>query len=167
MNTTDLAAAYQRLIAAAQAISDGTPLDADQRADVDWTLCHIALSDHILTQAARQVRSDRPETTGKIVVDNQPAMDPAAIVAMTAVTIHQDRIAAVRQHANSLIAELDQTPDQTAHARLTLRFHDKTGQHVGDTDMTWADLIELRTHQHIPAHATRLASYLPAARANE
>lgn len=69
MNTNDLAAAYQRLIAAAQAISDDSPLDADQRADVDWTLCHVALSDQILTQAARQVRSDQPETTGELVVN--------------------------------------------------------------------------------------------------
>ncbi len=88
-------------------------------------------------------------------------MDPAAIAAMTASTTHYDRIAAVRQHASELISELDQTPDQAAQAPLTLRFHDKTGQHVGDTTMTWADLIDLRAHQHIPAHATRLASYQP------
>jgi hypothetical protein len=159
MNTRDLAAAYQHLFDAAQAISDGSPLDADQRADVDWTLCHIALSDRILTLAARQVRSGRPQATGKPVVDNQPAMDPAAIAAMTASTTHQDRIAAVRQHAATLIAELGQTPDQAGQAPLTLRLHDKTGQHVGDTDMTWADLIDLRARQHIPAHAARLASY--------
>lgn len=159
MNTRDLAAAYQHLFDAAQAISDTSPLDPDQRADVDWTLCHIALSDRILSAAAGQVRSDRPQTTGKLVVDNQPAMDPDAIAAMTASTTHHDRIAAVRQHAATLITELDQTPDQAAQAPLTLRFHDKTGQHVGDTDMTWADLIDLRTRQHIPAHATRLAGY--------
>ena len=164
MNTTDLAAAYRRLIAAAQAISDDSPLDPNQRADVDWTLCHIALSDQILTRTANEVRYRRP---GKLVVDNQPAMDPATIAAMTAATAHHDRVAAVRQHAASLLSELGQTSDQNAQAPLTLRFHDKTGQHVGATDMTWADLIELRTHQHIPAHAARLASYLPVARVNE
>ncbi len=67
MNTRDLAAAYQHLFDAAQAISDTSPLDADQRADVDWTLCHIALSDRILSVTARQVRSDPPQTTGKLV----------------------------------------------------------------------------------------------------
>ncbi|MDA8330085.1 MAG: hypothetical protein M0027_02540 [Candidatus Dormibacteraeota bacterium] len=161
MNTIDLAAAYQRLIAAAQALSDDSPLNAGQRADLGWTLCHVALSDQILTEAARQVRCDGPETTGKLVVDNRPALDPAAIAAMTAATTHQDRIAAVRKHAASLTDELDQTPDQAAQAPVILRFHDRSGKHVGDTAMTWADLIELRTHQHIPAHATRLASYLP------
>jgi len=161
MNTMSLAAAYQRLIAAAEAISDDSPLDPDQRGDVDWTLCHVALSDQILTRTADQVRSRRPGTTGKLVVDNQPAMDPGTIAAMTTATTHHDRIAAVRQHADNLIAELDQTPDQKAQAALTLRFHDKTGQHIGDTAMTWANLIELRTHEHIPAHATRLTSYLP------
>ncbi len=161
MNTNDLAAAYQRLISAAQALTDDSPLDADHRADVDWTLCHVALSDQILTQAARRVRSDQPETAGKLVVNNQPAMDPTAIAAMAAATTHQDRIAAVRQHADGLIAELDQTPDQAAQTPLVLRFYDKTGQHVSDTDMTWAHLIDLRGHQQIHAHATRLDSYLP------
>ncbi|MDA8298179.1 MAG: hypothetical protein M0004_16665 [Actinomycetota bacterium] len=161
MNTRDLAAAYQRLLASAQAITEDTRLDPDQRADMDWTLCHVALSDQILTHKAREVRSRQAGTTAELVVDNQPAMDPAALAAMSASTTHQDRIAAVRQHAAGLISVLDQTSDQAAQAPLTLRFHDKTGQHVGDTDMTWAHLIDLRTRQHIPAHATRLASYLP------
>jgi hypothetical protein len=162
MNTSDLTAAYQRLLDAAQTITADMPLDPDQCADVDWTLCHIALSDQILTRAARDVRSGRTDTTGTLVVDNQPAMDPDAIAALTAATTHQDRVAAVRQSAAELIAELDQISDQAAQAQLVLRVHDKTGQRVADTDMAWADLIELRTYQHIPAHATRLAGYLSA-----
>lgn len=160
MNTSNLGAAYQRLLGSAQTITEDTRLDPDQRADVDWTLCHIALSDQILTHAAKDVHLGRTERAGNVVVDNQSAMDPAAIAAMTAATTHQDRIAAVRRRATELIAELDQIPDQAAQARVTLRFHDKTGQHVADTDLAWADLIELRAHQHIPAHATRLDNYL-------
>ncbi len=163
MNTSELAVAYQRLLTAAQAINEHTRLNPHQRADVDWTLCHVVLSDQILTRTANKVRSRRPGRTGKLVVDNRPAMDPVAIAAMTASTTHQDRIVAVQQHADCLIAELCQTPEQAAQEVILLRFHDKTGRHVGDTNMTWAVLIELRADRHIPAHATRLAGYLKTA----
>lgn len=162
MNTSNLATAYQLLFDAVQRITEDAPLDPDQRTDVDWTLCHIALSDQILTHAVRSLRSSRTETSGKLVVDNHPAMDPVAIGTMTASTTHDERVLAVRHHATELIAELDQVSDQAAQAPLVLRFHDKTGQHVGDADMMWVDLIELRAHQHIPAHTTRLDSYLSA-----
>lgn len=160
MNTTALAAAYQRLLTAAQALTPDSPLEPRLRADVDWTLCHVALSDQILTKAARQLLVGRTSATPALVVDNQPAMDPAAIAAMTASTTHRDRADAVRQHAAELIAQLDQIPaDDAARTSLTLRFHDRTGQHISDTEMTWTELIRLRTCQHIPAHADRLRSY--------
>lgn len=160
MNTTDLSAAYERLLAASQAITDDTELSAEQRADVDWTLCHVALSDRMLTLAAMQVRTVHAGTATKLIVDNESAMDPAAIATMTASTSHAQRITTVSARAAELIAELDQTSDQAAHNLITLRIHDKTGKHISDTDMTWADLIELRAHKHIPGHADRLVSYL-------
>lgn len=160
MNTAELSTAYQRLYAAAEAISDATPLDAEQRADVDWTLCHIALSDRLLTDTARSILDHTTGAAPNLVVNNRPAMDPTAISAMTTTTTHPERVAAVRHHATQLLTLLEQLPDDAGQTPLTLKVHDRTGQHVSDTELTWVELIELRGHQHIPAHADRLHSYL-------
>ncbi len=160
MNTTELSSAYQRLYAAAVAISERTPLSAEHRADVDWTLCHVALSDHLLADAAHSILDHKTRSAANLVVNNQSAMDPAAIAAMTTTTSHLERAATVRRHATQLLTLLDEMPDDAAQVPLTLQLHDRTGQHASDTELTWGDLIELRGHQHIPAHADRLHSYL-------
>ena len=49
-------------------------------------------------------------------------------------------VSAVRHHASELIAQLDQTTDSRARTPLTLRIYNPTASHVGDTEMTWADL---------------------------
>lgn len=160
MRNTELASAYERLLAAARAITPDSQLDLRQWADVDWTLCHIALSDGLLADAARSILDGAGAAGTKIVIDNLAAMDPEAIADMTASTTHDDRVAAVDQHAATFLALIAEIPQELAQAPLILRVHDRAGQHVADTEMTWADLVSLRSDQHIPAHADRLQGYL-------
>lgn len=160
MRTAGLTSAYDRLLAAAQAISPDTPLDPEQRADVNWTLCHVALSDELIADAAQSIRAGGSTAGGKVVLDNFPAMDPEAIAKMTASTTHSDRVSAVRQNATRLLSLLAQVPEESGQALIILRMHDRTGHHVSDTEMPWSDLVNLRSDKHIPAHADRLQGYL-------
>lgn len=158
MSTDELAAAYEALLDAARRASPDVALDAEERADVDWTLCHVALSDGILTRSAHDLATPRA-TTKALVVDNHPAMDPEAIAAMVAATTHHDRVDALRHQADQLLAALARVPEPAAETLVTLRIFDKTGQHAGDSEITWKGLVELRTHHHIPAHTARLERY--------
>jgi hypothetical protein len=152
MDVTALASVYDSLIAQAEAITDATPLPAATRADVDWRLCHIALADRIVATAVREQINGRSAT-----VDNQPSMDPDRITKMIDTTTHAQRVDNVRRNWAELRSLLVACSSADAQARLTLRMHDRTGEYVSDSALTWSDLIKVRTDQHIPGHRDALA----------
>ncbi|MFI9206026.1 hypothetical protein [Streptomyces sp. NPDC053048] len=153
MDITDLAEAYRQLVNAAEGITDSTPVTATERADVDWRLAHIALSDRILASAARDVLGGAES----VLVDNQPAMDAHAIAGLIASTTHPQRIDAMRRNAAELMDLLELTGEGAGNTTVHLRIHDRDGRHVSDSRMTWSDLIGVRANQNIPGHAVRLA----------
>ncbi|WP_335941535.1 hypothetical protein [Streptomyces sp. PTD5-9] len=158
MDITALASEYDSLIAQAEAITDTTPLEAATRADVDWRLCHIALADRIITTALREQINGHPAT-----VDNQPSMDPDRIKKMISTTTHAQRVDSVRRNWAELRSLLVACSPTDTQARLTLRMHDRDGEYVSDSVLTWSDLIEMRTTRHIPGHRDALAQAAPQA----
>ncbi|KOU38733.1 hypothetical protein [Streptomyces sp. WM6378] len=156
MDVTELTAAYRQLLVAAEAISADTPLDAETRDDVDWRLCHIALADRIIANAAREQLSGHTA-----VVDNQPSMDPDRIASMISTSTHPQRIDNVRRNWAELRTLIETYSSLDAQAQLKLRMHDRNGEYVSDSVMSWATLIEMRTRQHIPGHQAALANALP------
>jgi hypothetical protein len=152
MDTTDLADAYHQLIEAAGGITDTTGTAAE-RADVDWLLAHIALSDRILATAARHVLAGTPE----VVVDNAPAMDERTIGELIAATTHPERIDVLRRNAAELIDLITQIPESAASTQVRLRIHNRQGQHVSDSQLAWDGLVRIRAEKNIPGHALRLA----------
>ncbi|MFI7612117.1 hypothetical protein ACIBP6_12935 [Nonomuraea terrae] len=150
MNTTALRTAYDGLLAVAEAIG-ATPLTADVRSAVDWTLSHVALSDRLLAAAARDVLSGRPVT-----VDNRDAMDEAAIASLTGSTTHAERVDLVRRHAAGLRALVEAMPDEAAATPVRIRLVGRDGRAHPDQRITWSELIRLRAEEHVPGHAARL-----------
>lgn len=157
MDTTALDDAYQLLLAAAGAIGDTATAAADARADIDWTLSHIALSDRMLAATAREVSVGRPAT-----VDNREAMDETAIDSLIASTTHTQRVDLVRRNAADLGAVIRAMPDQAAAAPVTLRLVDRDGRPVPEQRLPWGDLVRLRATAHIPGHAERIRSLTSA-----
>ncbi|MET9646253.1 hypothetical protein [Streptomyces syringium] len=153
MNITELADAYQKLIRAAEGITDSTPVTGTERADVDWRLAHITLSDRILASAARDILGGAEG----VVVDNLPAMDAQAIAGFIASTTHLQRIDTMRRNAAELMDLLEQIPDAAGGTVVDLRIHDRDGRHVSDSQMAWSDLVGLRSAQNIPGHTDSLA----------
>ena len=109
MDATDLDTAYRRLLTAAEAISDTTPLAEGARSAIDWTPSHIALSDRILAAAAREVL-----TGPSAIVDNRDAMEEEAIASLVASTTHTQRIDLVRRNTGDLSALIKAIPDHAA-----------------------------------------------------
>ncbi|MCI3935086.1 hypothetical protein [Streptomyces sp. AN091965] len=157
MDVTALASVYEGLLARAEAIDGSTPLGAETRADVDWRLCHIALADRIIATAAGEQIEGRAAT-----VDNQPSMDPGRIAAIIDTTTHAQRVDNVRRNWAELRSVLESFTTDDARARLTLRMHDRNGEYVSDSVLSWHTLIELRTAKHIPGHRDALAEALSA-----
>ncbi|GGP76005.1 hypothetical protein [Streptomyces abikoensis] len=153
MDLTDLTDAYQRLVKAAEGITDASPITDAERADVAWLLAHIALSDRVLTTAARELLGGATS----VVVDNQPAMDTRAIDDLIAGTTHLQRIEVLHRNAVELMDLLDLMPKSAWSADVELRIHDRDGRHVSDSQLTWSGLIDIRAKQNIPGHAVRLA----------
>jgi hypothetical protein len=154
LDTTKLDAAYRRLLAVAESIPDTTGYPAAARADIDWTLSHIALSDPILTVAARDIINEHTA-----VIDNQHAIDESAIADLIASISHEQRVAMVRAHAYELVEALGEVPDQVAARPVLLRLFNREGESLPEQRMPWRDLIELRATRHIPGHAARIESY--------
>ena len=150
MDLTGLDTAYRQLLAAADA-SAHARLPASARDTVDWTLCHIALSDRILAAVARDVRAGLPA-----VVDNRDAMDVDAITALIAATSHDERMHLVRSNAAEFIAALHAIPEDSARAVIRLRLVDRAGNAVPDQQLPWSKLIQLRVTEHLPGHAAKL-----------
>ncbi|MFD0547494.1 hypothetical protein ACFQ1B_36320 [Streptomyces mexicanus] len=151
---------YDSLIAQADVITEATALPAAARADVDWRLCHIALADRIIAAAARE-QIDQ----GTATVDNQPSMDPDRIKHMTRSTTHAQRVDNVRRNWAELRSLLARFSPADAQAQLTLRMHDRNGEYVSDSVLTWSELIEMRATRHIPGHRDALAQAVrPASR---
>ncbi|NIH80268.1 hypothetical protein [Amycolatopsis viridis] len=154
MDTTGFDAAYRSLLTAAASIADPAAHPGPAREDIDWTLSHLALSDPILTAAARDVLDGRPA-----VVDNRDAMDARALAELTASTSHQDRVAMVRAHAQELGAVLRAIPGHAAATPVIMRLCTRDGHSLPEQMVPWRDLIELRVHNHLPGHTARLAAH--------
>lgn len=151
MNSTALDAAYDQLLTAAEAISATSPLPADARQAIDWTLSHLALSDHILAAAARDVLTGRT-----VVVDNRAAMDGTAIASVIDSTTHAERCDLVRRNAADLTALNKAIPDEAATTPVRVRLVNRDGQPVPEQQLPWTDLVRLRATEHLPGHAARL-----------
>jgi hypothetical protein len=154
VNTSALRAAYRDLLAAAEKISETAPLPEQARADADWTLAHVALSDRLLAAVARDVLAGHPSR-----VDNRSAMDAASIAKLTATTSHAQRIDLVRRNADDLLTVIETTPNEAASTPVELHLVDRNGQETATSRLTWAEFVSLRATRHLPGHAARLASY--------
>ncbi|MEU1981580.1 hypothetical protein [Nocardia sp. NPDC019395] len=157
MDTTEFEAAYHGLLRLAESIPDTASYSVPARDDIDWTLSHIALSDPLLTDAARGIRNGHPA-----VVDNQDAMDQGAIAGLIASTTYQQRVALVRDHAQELREALSAIPDQVADIPVLLRLFNRAGEPLPEQHMPWRDLIALRATIHIPGHTARIKTYASA-----
>ncbi|MCP2259817.1 hypothetical protein LX15_003526 [Streptoalloteichus tenebrarius] len=159
MHTNALAHAYGDLLKAASALTSATPLDERERADTDWTLVHVALSDRLLATAARDVLAGTSP-----LVDNSPAMDPAALSSLITSTTHEGRVDLVRRNGAEFLGLVRRTPEEAAAVPVRLRVFGRDGRHVADGETTWGELVRLRAEEHLPGHAARLAGYVAAAR---
>ncbi|MCT1446666.1 hypothetical protein M3G43_05285 [Brevibacterium casei] len=154
MDTTEFEAAYCDLLRLAESIPDIAIYPASARDDIDWTLSHIALSDPLLTKAADDIHHGCPA-----VVDNQSAMDQGAIAELIASTTHRQRVAMVSDHAHLLREALTVIPNHVAGSPVLLRLFDRFGVPLAEQQMSWRDLITLRTTTHIPGHTARITTY--------
>jgi hypothetical protein len=161
MRTADLEAAYDQLRTVAQAITPETVRSPEDWADVDWTLCHVALSNRLLGDAARSILENGPDVP--LVIDNLPATDPPVMAAMIASTTHGERIEAVRASAADFLAQVGKIAGDAARASLTFRIHDRAGNYVTDSTVVWSELMRLRAQEHLPSHSDRLRGYITAA----
>ncbi len=154
METAKLKRAYMDLLAAADAVGQrAEQLSPALRAEIDWRLCHVALSDEILVAAVESTRLGQPA-----VVDNKPAMDAVAIAGLIARTDHNQRIFIVSEWANSFIAAVAQLTEEQANATIQLLLHDRNGRPVSIAERSWLDVVQLRAERHIPAHTKALYS---------
>lgn len=154
MDTTALDTAYGNLLDAATALAPPYPLGDAERAEVDWRLVHIALSDRIIGVAAADVLAGRPA-----VVDNLSAMDRETIAQTIAVTTHLERVETIRRHATALLDTNARMPEDAVASLVELRMHDREGRHVSDTTMSWGELMGLRAERHLPGHTTQFAAF--------
>ena len=154
MDTTDFDAVYSDLLRVAESIRDTANHPVPARDDIDWTLSHIALSDSLLAEAARDIHHGRDA-----VVNNRGAMNETAITELIASTTHQQRVAMVSDHARELRDALDAIPDRAAERPVLLRLFDRAGDALPEQHTAWQDLITLRITTHIPGHTARIRTY--------
>lgn len=153
METKDLARAYKELLAAAESITEDGLLSEADWTQVDWVLAHIALSDRALAGAAREVLNQRP---GRI--DNAPAMSKSAIADVLASTTHTERVEMVRRNSAELMDLLKRTPQERAATMVRAVLVGRTGELLLDDNLEWGAVVKMRTHEHIPGHAAKLAA---------
>ncbi|MFB9461935.1 hypothetical protein [Streptomyces cinereospinus] len=154
MGTKALADAYRDLVAAAESITGSSPLADADRAQADWLLAHIALSDRALIDAARQVLVGHSAW-----IDNARAMSKSEIAKVLSATRHTERVDMVRRTARELLAVLDCTSDTAAEVTVRARLAGRNGAVVLDSDLPWGEVIRLRATEHIPGHAASLAAW--------
>jgi hypothetical protein len=154
METEQLALAYERLVAAATE-AGRTGLTEDQRAQVDWTLGHVVLSDRMLTDVAWRVRAGREAR-----IDNGGAMDERAIAAVVATSSHDERTTMVANQARALLAVIADTATDRATTVLPARLVDRTGTEVFSGEVVWGELLSARANHQIPGHAARLEGFV-------
>jgi hypothetical protein len=152
MDTTRLSTAYRGLVDAASAL-DEDDLSAAPRADVDWTLAHVALSDEMLAAATERLLAGE-----SVTVDNRTAMDETVIADLIARTSHAERVALVRRNGAAFMDLVRRMPAETARRPVRLRVYDRTGRQVADERMPWERIVRMRAEEHLPGHAARLAS---------
>ncbi|MFF2775576.1 hypothetical protein ACFVU3_11770 [Streptomyces sp. NPDC058052] len=151
METDELLTAYRHLLEAAERITDTSPLAESDRAQIDWILAHIALSDRALAGAGRDVLAGRAAR-----LDNAQAMSKSEIGRILGSTTHAERAELVRRNAMELIDLLARTPEEAAEATVRARLVDREGSVVFDQDLKWGDLVRVRAREHIPGHAATL-----------
>ncbi|MBD2900720.1 hypothetical protein amrb99_97290 [Actinomadura sp. RB99] len=157
MDTIEFEAAYCDLLWLAESIQDTASYPASARDDIDRTLSHIALSDPLLTEAARDILHGR-----HAVVDNQGVMNEGAIAELIASTTHRLRPAMVSDHAHELRDALNVIPNQAAYSPLLLRRFDRLGDFLPEQHMPWRYLIALRVTTRIPGRTARITTYAAA-----
>lgn len=153
MNTDALQRAYEALIAAANAVGTSSHLSASDDAEVSWRLCHIALSDQILTSAAHATFKGLPA-----VVNNLTAMDKALIMSLINRTTHSERVETMRHNGAEFVERIAQLSESQGAAAVRLIVHDRSGALVSDEIMSWHELVKLRADRHLPAHTKKLAT---------
>ncbi|MFJ4568550.1 hypothetical protein ACIP4U_33875 [Streptomyces caelestis] len=154
VETKELSRAYKELLAAAECIADDSLLAESDRARVDWTLAHIALSDQALVGAGRAVLASR-----EAHLDNAQAMSKSEIGRIISSTTHGERAEMVRRTAMELVDLLDLSPDEAADAMVRACLVDREGAVVFDEGLKWGDLIRMRAKEHIPGYTAALRSW--------
>ncbi|MDN5925488.1 MAG: hypothetical protein L0I29_00240 [Hyphomicrobiales bacterium] len=153
MDTTKLVRAYHSLIAAAEGIDKARQLNTEDRTEIEWRLCHIALSDEILAAAVEKTLAGEPA-----VVDNKPAMDRAAIAFLTARTNHDERVASMKYNGAAFASAAEKLSEHQSRSMVRLIAHNRNGIFLSDSEMSWYDLIILRAERHLPSHTTFLTN---------
>lgn len=151
MQTHDLAQAYEKLLSVAEAITDDSPLTENARAQVDWVITHIALSDRMLADTARCILNGQEAR-----IDNTPAMSKTTIGTLVSTRSHRDRVDMARRNAGEFISLLEQMPQTAADTDVSTRLVNSEGETVFDGLLTWGDIVRARATQHIPGHTATL-----------
>ncbi|MDH6131845.1 hypothetical protein P3T37_001219 [Kitasatospora sp. MAA4] len=151
MDTSQLNHAYRTLLDAANGLTEDDPLSEAARADVDWTLAHLALSDRLLASTARSILAARP---GEL--DNTAAMSPQAIAALVDATSHFQRVDMVRRNAAELTALLERIPYHHGTTPVSVRLVDRAGSTVFTGNVPWGEIVRRRAQDQLPGHTARL-----------
>ncbi|MFD9636259.1 MmgE/PrpD family protein [Streptomyces violascens] len=160
-DTAGLEAAYDGLFrAAASRVGVGSEVDGGAGADVDRTLAHLALSDRLLADIARQVL-DGAEAP---VLDNSAAADPAAIDALVAAADRAVLVELVRRNAAELVGLLARTPDRCRAADVRVRLVNGAGAELFSGSVPWGEVVRMRADEQLPGHAARINSFEEQAR---
>ncbi|UNC15928.1 hypothetical protein FE249_17730 [Acidiphilium multivorum] len=153
MNTDALQRAYEGLIAAANVVGTSSHLAPSDDAEVSWRLCHIALSDEILTSAAQATLKGLPA-----IVNNRRAMDKDLIASLTNRTTHGERVKAVRRNGAAFVECIAQLSESQGATAVRLIMHDRNGALVSNAMISWCELVKLRVDRHLPAHTAKLTA---------
>ncbi|MBO0656149.1 hypothetical protein J1792_26250 [Streptomyces triculaminicus] len=156
MDTKDLARAYEELLAAVEAFTArGRVIGDADRTAADWLLTHIALTDRMLTRAARALMAGE-----KARVDNDGCMSREAIAAAIASSTHAERVATLRHGAAQLLELVGRMPWDMALSDVAVRLVDRGGREVFAGELKWVDVITVRTHDHLPGHVRALRQFV-------
>lgn len=151
METTVLEEAYAGLITAALAAPPQQPAAPAGGRGTDWTLAHIALSDRLLASTAREILTSVPP-----VLDNGPAMDPAAIEELTSSAGRDVLVELVRRNGAELVGLIARIPSENRSVPVAVRLVGDTGQELFAGPMPWGEIVRVRAEEHIPGHTARL-----------
>lgn len=151
METTALEEAYAGLIAAALAAPTRHPAEPPGEHGTDWTLAHIALSDRLLASTAREVLVGVPP-----LLDNGPAMDPAAIKELTSSAGRHVLVELVRRNGAELVGLIGRIPVENRSVPVAVRLVGDTGEELFAGPVPWGEIVRMRAEEHIPGHTARL-----------